>query len=95
VVTFALKFIAVAALFQIVDGIQVVAAGSLRGYEDTKIPMLYAGLGYWGVGFVGGWALAFPLGMGPLGLWWGFVLGLAAVATLLTVRLRRQSHQLS
>jgi MATE family multidrug resistance protein len=92
-VAFALKFIVIASLFQIVDGMQVVAAGALRGYEDTRIPMLYAGLGYWGIGFVGGWALAFPLGMGPVGLWWGFVLGLAAVATLLTTRLYRRSRQ--
>ena len=72
---------------------QVVAAGALRGYEDTKVPMLFAGLGYWGIGFAGGWALAFPLGLGPAGLWWGFVLGLAAVAALLSWRLYRQAHQ--
>jgi MATE family multidrug resistance protein len=49
--------------------------------------MLIAALGYWGVGFVGGWTLAFPLGLGPAGLWWGFVIGLATVAVLLLVRL--------
>jgi MATE family, multidrug efflux pump len=87
VVTLALEFLAIAALFQIVDGMQSVASGALRGYHDTRIPMLIAGLGYWGVGFVGGWALAFPLGLGPVGLWWGFVIGLATVATLLVARL--------
>jgi multidrug resistance protein, MATE family len=91
VVDFALQFLAIAALFQVVDGVQVVAAAALRGYQDTKVPMLYAGLGYWGVGFVGGWALAFPLGWGPVGLWWGFVAGLTAVAALLTLRLYRHS----
>jgi MATE family multidrug resistance protein len=91
-VDFAVQFLAIAALFQVVDGVQVVAAGALRGYQDTKVPMLYAGLGYWGVGFVGGWALAFPLGLGPIGMWSGFVLGLATVAALLTMRLWRQSH---
>jgi multidrug resistance protein, MATE family len=49
--------------------------------------MLLAGLGYWLIGFVGGWALAFPLGLGPAGIWWGFVIGLVTVAALLTVRL--------
>jgi multidrug resistance protein, MATE family len=93
VVTLALKFVAIAAVFQIVDGVQAVAAGALRGYHDTKVPMLCAGIGYWGIGFAGGWAFAFPLGMGPAGLWWGFVLGLAAVASLLTLRLYRQSRQ--
>ena len=92
-VVFALEFIAIAAIFQVVDGMQVVAAGALRGYEDTTMPMLFAGLGYWGIGFAGGWALAFPLGLGPVGLWWGFVLGLAAVAALLTLRLCRQARQ--
>lgn len=90
-VDFALQFLALAALFQVVDGVQVVAAGALRGYQDTKVPMLYAGLGYWGVGFVGGWGLAFPLGAGPVGLWWGFVAGLTVVAALLTTRLWRHS----
>jgi MATE family multidrug resistance protein len=93
VVAFALSFIAIAALFQVVDGVQVVAAGALRGYEDAKIPMLFAAIGYWGIGFAGGWALAFPLGMGPMGLWWGFLLGIAAVAALLTLRLWRKSRQ--
>ena len=87
VVVLAVQFLAIAALFQIVDGIQSVTAGALRGYYDTKVPMLIAGLGYWGVGFAGGWALAFPLGLGPAGLWWGFVLGLATVAALLLLRL--------
>jgi hypothetical protein len=51
--------------------------------------MLLAGFGYWGIGFAGAWLLAFPLGYGPVGLWWGLALGLAAVAFLLTRRLHR------
>jgi MATE family multidrug resistance protein len=92
-VALALRFLFFAALFQVADGIQVVAAGALRGYEDTVVPMLYAGLGYWGIGFVGGLALTFRLGLGPIGIWWGFVFGLASVATLLTLRLFRRSYQ--
>jgi MATE family multidrug resistance protein len=92
-VALALRFLVFAGLFQVVDGMQVVAAGALRGYEDTVVPMFYAGLGYWGIGFAGGLALAFPLGFGPIGMWWGFVLGLAAVAALLTRRLYRRSAQ--
>lgn len=93
VVTLALRFLFFAALFQIVDGMQVVAAGALRGYEDTVVPMIFAGLGYWGIGFVGGWALMFPFGLGPIGMWWGFVIGLTVVAMLLTVRLYHRSRQ--
>jgi MATE family multidrug resistance protein len=49
--------------------------------------MLLAAFGYWGAGFLGGWSLAFPLGYGAVGLWWGLALGLAVVAVLLTLRL--------
>ncbi|HTV45883.1 MAG TPA: MATE family efflux transporter [Stellaceae bacterium] len=79
--------LAVAAVFQVFDGMQTIAAGALRGYRDTMTPMLLAGFGYWGAGFVGGWVLGFPLGMGAVGLWCGLALGLAVVAVLLTVRL--------
>jgi MATE family multidrug resistance protein len=89
VVAIALKLFAIAALFQVVDGTQAVAAGALRGYKDTAIPMLLAALGYWGLGFAGSWVLAFPLGYGPAGLWWGIAFGTAAVAVLLTLRLWR------
>ncbi|HTQ34598.1 MAG TPA: MATE family efflux transporter [Stellaceae bacterium] len=92
-VALALRFLFFAGLFQVVDGMQVVAVGALRGYEDTVVPMLFAGIGYWGIGFIGGWALTFPFGLGPIGMWWGFVIGLAAVATLLTLRLFHRTNQ--
>jgi MATE family multidrug resistance protein len=60
-----LEFLAVAAVFQVFDGIQVIAAGALRGHRDTAVPLLIAAFGYWGVGFTGGWLLAFPLSCGP------------------------------
>ena len=86
-VQLARRLLMIAALFQVVDGMQVIAAGALRGYKDTLVPMVLAGFGYWGAGFVGGWLLAFPLGFGAVGLWWGLALGLAVVALLLTLRL--------
>jgi MATE family multidrug resistance protein len=86
-VQIARHLLVIAALFQVVDGMQVIAAGALRGYKDTVVPMLLAGFGYWAAGFGGGWLLAFPLGYGAVGLWWGLALGLAVVAILLTVRL--------
>lgn len=85
-VAIALQLLRIAALFQILDGTQVVAAGALRGYRDTVWPMAIAAFGYWGVGFAGGWVLAFPFGRGAEGLWWGLALGLAVVASLLTAR---------
>ena len=86
-VAIALQLFVIAALFQIFDGAQVIAAGALRGYRDTAIPMLIAAVGYWAIGFVGGWLMAFPLGFGAVGLWLGLALGLGVVATALTVRL--------
>jgi MATE family multidrug resistance protein len=74
-VQLARRLLVITALFQVFDGMQVIAAGALRGYKDTLVPMLLAGLGYWGAGFLGGWLLAFPLGYGAVGLWWGLPSG--------------------
>jgi len=90
-VQIARHLIAVAAVFQVFDGMQVIAAGALRGYKDTMIPMLLGTFGYWGIGFTGCWLFAFPLGYGAVGLWWGLALGLAAAAVMLTLRF----HQLA
>jgi MATE family multidrug resistance protein len=86
-VQIARHLIAIAAIFQVFDGMQVIAAGALRGYKDTMVPMLLATFGYWGIGFVGCWLFAFPLGYGAVGLWWGLALGLAVVAMMLSLRL--------
>jgi MATE family multidrug resistance protein len=83
----ALDLLAIAAVFQIFDGVQAIAVGALRGYRDTAIPLLLAVIGYWGVGFAGGWLLAFPAGYGAVGLWTGLAVGLAAVALMLILRL--------
>lgn len=81
----------VAGVFQLADGVQSVAAGALRGLGDTRVPLLFAALGYWGLGLPLGLALAWPLGMGPLGIWVGLAAGLAAVAGPLLWRWRRLS----
>jgi multidrug resistance protein, MATE family len=94
-VQIARRLIVIAALFQVFDGMQVIAVGALRGYRDTVVPMLLAAFGYWGAGFAGGWLLAFPLGYGAIGLWWGLALGLAVVAVLLTLRLHLIAGPLS
>jgi MATE family multidrug resistance protein len=82
----ATMLIMVAALFQLADGVQAVAGGALRGLKDTAVPMLLAGFGYWVAGLPFGLALAFPLGMGPLGLWIGLAVGLFLVAGLMAAR---------
>jgi multidrug resistance protein, MATE family len=70
----------------ITDGIQGITAGALRGLNDTRIPMLYAALSFWIVGFTGAYVLAFWLGLGVFGVWIGFAMALLLFALLLTVR---------
>jgi MATE family multidrug resistance protein len=72
--------------FQIADGVQVAASGALRGLKDTRVPMILAAFGYWGIGFWLGRYLCFNAGMGPAGLWWGLLAGLATAAVCLTTR---------
>lgn len=86
ILTLGKQLIALAALFQIFDGAQAVASGALRGLRDTRATFLAAALGYWGIGLPLGLLLAFGLDWGPTGLWWGFVVGLALVSTLLCWR---------
>ncbi|HVB15249.1 MAG TPA: MATE family efflux transporter [Stellaceae bacterium] len=88
----ALQLLFIAALFQVFDGVQVIAVGALRGYRDAAVPMVIAAVGYWAIGFAGGWLLAFPLGIGAVGLWSGLAMGLAVVATSLAVRLYAQAR---
>lgn len=85
----AVSLLAVAAIFQLADGVQCVGAGMLRGRHDTQVPMWMAGLGYWGVGLPASALLAFPLGFGARGVWFGLAAGLGAVAIMLVIRWTR------
>jgi multidrug resistance protein, MATE family len=91
VVALAVGFLGIAALFQIVDGAQVVGAGVLRGLQDTRWPMIYAAIGYWVIGIGVGVTLAFPLKMRGLGIWLGLASGLAFVAVVLVIRWTRRA----
>ncbi len=76
----------VAALFQLVDGLQVLALGLLRGVQDTTVPMVMATISYWVIGLPVSYLLAFTFGFGAVGLWLGLVIGLAIAAVLLLWR---------
>jgi multidrug resistance protein, MATE family len=90
IVAMATSFLMMAAIFQIVDGAQCVGAGMLRGLQDSKVPMYYALLGYWGIGLPLGATLAFGFGFGGIGLWIGLATGLAVVAGLIIARWTRR-----
>ncbi|HRL20753.1 MAG TPA: MATE family efflux transporter [Alcaligenes sp.] len=95
VISLAISFLALAALFQLSDGAQAVAAGMLRGLHDTRTPMLLALIGYWVLGVPTGAVLAFQADMGGIGIWIGLVTGLSIVAVLLTLRWVRASRRLA
>jgi MATE family multidrug resistance protein len=87
VIALAATLIPLAGVFQLFDGVQAVAGGALRGAADTRAAMIANIIGFWGIGLPIGLTLAFREGLGPRGLWWGLVIGLAAVAAVLLVRL--------
>lgn len=94
-VPFAIKFLLVAAAFQIVDSLQVLSNGSLRGLKDARIPMVLALISYWVIGMPIGYVLAFKFNLGGMGIWYGLATGLAFAATLLTIRLYYQIRSIN
>ena len=75
-----------AALFQLSDGVQVGAAGALRGFKDTTVPMALCVISYWLVGFTLAYLLGVRLGGGPVDVWIGLIAGLTVSAVLLVWR---------
>src|SRR5262245_14934075 len=81
------------ASFFIADGVQTVAAGALRGLNDTRMTLVYAAICFWAVGFAICYALGFPLGYGPPGIWIGLSIGLVLYALLLIRRFHRLTRR--
>jgi MATE family multidrug resistance protein len=80
-----------AAVFQYPDGLQVVAAGALRGFKDTRMPVLYMIVSFWIVGITLGYHLTFTREMGPAGMWIGMIAGLSIAAVLMLMRFNHTS----
>ena len=95
VTALAISLFAVAAIFQIFDGLQMIAVQALRGLKETFVPMLIACVGLWGFGVTGGYLLGFVAGWGPQGLWWGLSLGLGVSALLLVWRFHLRTWRLT
>ncbi|MFU8824257.1 MATE family efflux transporter [Yoonia sp.] len=81
-----ITLVMIAGLFQLVDGLQVVVLGLLRGVQDTTVPMIMATFSYWVIGLPTSYLLAFYWGFGGVGIWAGLVLGLLVAAVLLMWR---------
>ncbi len=92
VIAFSVTLLAIAALFQLFDGLQVIATGALRGIGDTRTAMLYNLVGYWVIGLPLGCWLCYRLHWGAVGLWAGLCLALILIGTgLLAVWNRRST----
>jgi MATE family multidrug resistance protein len=89
VIELAATLLMVGATFFVADGIQTVAAGALRGMNDTRIPLLFAVISYWLIGFPAAYGLAFWMELGAVGVWIGLSCGTAVYAVLLVLRFRR------
>ena len=88
VIALATVLLPIAGIFQVFDGVQVVASGVLRGAGDTRAAMFANLPGFWLIGLPVSLWCGFPMHLGVVGLWWGFVAGLAAVAFFLVLRVR-------
>lgn len=83
--------LAMAALFQLADGMQVIALGLLRGVQDTNWPMVIAALSYWAIGVPASYLFGFVFGWGGVGVWSGLLLGLCFAGVFLMLRFWRHS----
>ena len=93
VIEVAVTLLAMAALFQLSDGVQVAAAGVLRGYKDTRASMVLTTIAYWLVGFPLAYWLGIARGHGAQAVWIGLIAGLTVAAALLFWRFRTLSSR--
>lgn len=89
----AVGMLLMAAIFQVADGVQIGAAGALRGYKDTRLPMVINTFAYWVLAFPLAYLAAVTYRAPPQYIWGGFVIGLTVAATMLTFRFRTISRK--
>jgi multidrug resistance protein, MATE family len=92
VMTLTETLLVVGATFFITDGLQAIGAGALRGMNDTRVPLLFAVVSYWLIGFATACWLGFWTPLGPVGVWIGLSCGTIVYATLLVLRFRRLAN---
>jgi MATE family multidrug resistance protein len=94
-IALAAELLLVGGTFFITDGLQSIAAGALRGLKDTSVPLLFAAISYWLVGFCMAYFLAFHTSLGPPGVWIGLSAGTLVYAALLVIRFRLLATRLN
>ena len=92
VITIAAAIFFVFAFAQVMDGVQSTMTGALRGLSDTGFPAMVSLGAYWVLGLPLGWVLAHSVGMGPSGIWAGFVIALGLAGCVLVWRFLRQTR---
>ena len=94
VAAYAIPLMLVVAAFQLVDCLQVVASGLLRGMKDTKVPMIIAVISYWGLGVPTAYILGLHTELGGLGIWIGLAIGLTAAGIFMNLRFWQSAKKL-
>ncbi len=85
IIELAVSLLAIAAWFELFDGLQTIAMGAIRGLKDARTTLLVGLVCYWGIGAPAAWLLTFTYGWGAQGVWWGLAIGLATAAIGLTL----------
>jgi MATE family multidrug resistance protein len=85
---FAVQFLAVAAVFQLMESIRICFFGALRAFKDTHFPMISSFIAFWGIAIPLGYWLAIPLNFGAVGLWWALAASGLINLSILILRYR-------
>jgi MATE family multidrug resistance protein len=93
-IALASELLLIGSTFFVTDGLQGIAAGALRGLNDTRVPLLFAAISYWLVGFCLAYVLAFHTSLGAPGVWIGLSVGTLVYAVLLVMRFRMLATKL-
>ena len=94
IIAMASSLLLITAFFQLSDGLQCVSLGILRGLGDVKLPTFIALIAYWVIGLPAGYFLAFEKGLGVVGIWYGFLIGLSIAAVLLIYRFKLKINRM-
>lgn len=95
VIALASQLLAVASIFQLFDGAQVISVGALRGLTDVRLPMAITFVAYWVISLPLGYWLAFGENLGAVGIWLGLAAGLGGAALALVARFHVKARELA